>query len=1142
MNFTKKCMPCDTYKSSWLRKSLFIMRCILLFLLLGTMQITASVTYSQSTKLSLNVENTTVANVLSIIEQESSFYFTYNVNQVNVNRKISVNIKNRLITDILDEIFKEEDIKYTIKDKHVVLYKEVKSEYPVIEQKEKNISGVVVDANGDPVIGANISIVGTTTGTVTDINGNFVLKVPDNAQLQISFIGYLSQVITVGNKTVFNIKLLEDTQKLEEIVVVGYGSQKKESLTSAVTSVNTDLLENRSVPKVATALQGITPGVNIRQSAGRPGFSTQTFDIRGASNGTFSKNPPLILIDGVVSEIDNVSSDDIEKISVLKDAAAAAIYGSRATGGVVLITTKKGTSGAPTVNYSGIVGVQRIPFGNYKFINSSEWMRANNEAAHLDGSPDIFTAEQIAQYEKGNDPRYPASSQWTDWIQKSALQHTHNLSVTGGNEKLNFYASGSYASQDGHVDNDDYEKWNLLVNLNYKPTDRFDISSSIAYQRENITRPVGYDMFTVVRNALLNPPIDPFYLPNGDYNNKATLGANPKYLMKEGGNGLYDFDNLRMSIAAKFKIIDGLLLKYTIATNMTFNSENKLLKKIPYKDENGDIYGYNRSEVQVSENWERSTYLNNLVMLDYTKKFGDDHNFYIMGGFQSESNRYDKISATANKFPNNEIREIKGSTGSGADITANTEATDWAIASLIGRLSYSFREKYLFEGTFRYDGSSRFSPKQRWGFFPSVSASWRMKEEAFMQNVEFLSNLKLRVSWGQLGNQGEELYPFATQITTSDKFAFGNGLSSIATIGDPVHLGLSWEKKTTTNLGIDFGFFDNRLYGSFDYFFDRTDGIIGRPVVPTTFGAKAPIQNTYTIDNRGYEIEINWRDNIGDFRYHVGANLSDTRDKIVSLGGIGTYDSKFGSGLVQKEGSTYNAEGHARNSFYLYRTNGLFVDQAEVDNHAFISPLTRPGDIVFIDTDGNGKLTSDDKVADNRTTTPHYIFGINLGAEYKNFDFSIVMNGVGQRWAFRNNGGHYLSGVRASLSILEDNYNDRWTEANPNKWADQTRLTQNNWIANEYSTITSGPCEYHLRNFAYLRVKNIQLGYTIPREITQKASISKLRCYLTAENLFTWTPGYREPIDPEANESYSEDGSTFFGPSKVISFGLSVTF
>lgn len=1132
-----------------LKKTYFLNRILLgmIALCIYNPAISADADNDQTT-LTIQTANNTVGKILNYIEKNSNYIFIYQDAKIDLDRKVLLPQSSQNINDILDSVFAGTEIRYAIKNRQIAIYRNKSKQtdaeiFAAIEQETKKVTGTVKDQFNEPIIGANIIVKGTTIGTTTDINGNYSLdNIPQNGTtLVFSFVGMLSQEILIGKQTIIHVSLKDNAVALDDIVAIGYGSQKKESLTSAITSVNTELLENRSVPKVATALQGITPGVNIRQSAGRPGFSTQTFDIRGSSYGTFSKNPPLILIDGVVGEIDNVSSDDIEKISILKDAAAAAIYGSRATGGVVLITTKKGSTGTPTINYSGIVGMQKIPFGNFNFINSAEWMRANNEAAHLDGSPDIFSQEQISKYENSNDPQYPRESQWTDWFKKTSLQQTHNLSLKGGNEKLNFYASGSYVAQDGYMDNDDYKKWNFLSNLNYAPTTRFDISTSIAYQTENITRPLGGDVFTYARNALLNPPIDPFYLPNGDYNNKATLGPNPKYLTQEGGNSLYNFQNLRMSATAKYNILEGLNLKYTIAANMNFNSSNTLFKKIPYKDNEGVIYGYNRSEVRVEENWDKSAYLNNLVMLDYTKKL-KDHSIYIMGAFQSESNRVDKISASANKFPNNEIREVKGSTGSGSDISGNTEATDWSIASLIGRLSYSFRDKYLFEGTVRYDGSSRFSPNQRWGLFPSVSASWRIREEAFMQNIEFLSNLKLRVSWGQLGNQGEELYPFATQITTSEKYAFGNGLSSIATIGDPVNLGLSWEKKTTTNLGLDFGFFDNRLYGSFDYFFDRTNGIIGRPAIPSTFGAKAPIQNTYTIDNRGYEIEINWRDQIGEVNYHIGANLSDSQDKIISLGGIGIKDSKFGTGLVQKNGNTYNAEGYSRNSFYLYQTNGLFVDQAEINNHAFISPLTRPGDIAFVDTDKNGKLTSDDKVADKRTTTPHYIFGINLGAEYKNFDFSVVMNGVGQRWALRNTGGHYLSGVRASLSILEDNYNDRWTESNPNKWADQTRLTQNNWIANEYSTITSGSCEYHLRNFAYLRVKNIQLGYTLPKQLTQKASIARIRCYLTAENLFTWKPGYKEPIDPEASEGYTDDGSTFFGPSKVISFGLSVTF
>ncbi len=534
-------------------------------------------------------------------------------------------------------------------------------------------------------------------------------------------------------------------------------------------------------------------------------------------------------------------------------------------------------------------------------------------------------------------------------------------------------------------------------------------------------------------------------------------------------------------------------------------------------------------------------YLSNLVMLDYTKRW-NQHSFYIMGGFQTEENRTDDITATANKFPNNEIREISATTGTGSDITGTTTASDWAIASLIGRLTYSFRDKYLLEGTVRYDGSSRFSPDNRWALFPSISASWRIKEESFLKDVDFLSSLKLRVSWGELGNQGKTLYPFAQQIGF-DKYPFGNSLYPVASLGDPVNAFLSWETKTTINFGLDYGFFNGRLSGSFDYFFDRTDGIIGQPAVPTTFGAKAPIQNTYTIDNRGFEFVIKWMDYVNkDFSYHIGFNWFDARDKIVSLGGVGAVDPAFGTGLVQKESRYYNAEGKPRNSFHLYRTNGLFVNQAEIDNHAFISTLTRPGDIVFIDTDKSGTITPADKVGDSKTSTPHHIFGLNLGAEYKNFDFSMVINGVWTRWDYRDFGGTYVTAVRPTLSLLESNYNNRWTEANPDKWADQTRLTQNNWIANEYSTVFPGPCEFSLRNFGYARLKNLQVGYTIPRQITGKIDISKVRIYFTAENLLTIKPGYKEPVDPESVMNYTDDGSVFFGVPRVLSAGLSVTF
>lgn len=1114
---------------------LFMKTCLLLFAIVingFSMSI-----QGQDHLFHIKMENETVRNILKAIENKTTYRFFFSDDFTDIGKRMTVDVETDDVSELLTKILDKSTITFKILDNNMVVITPIK----LNQRQGIPVSGIVADEKDDPLPGVNVILKGTTTGTVTDSDGRFSLAVPDkNAMLVFSFIGYHSQEITVGEQTSIHLTMKEANAEIGEVVVVGYGVQKKESLTSAITSVNTDLLESRSINRTATGLQGIAPGVNIRQTTGRPGYSATTFDIRGAAYGTFSDNSALVIIDGVVDNIDNVNVEDIEKISILKDAAAAAIYGARATGGVVLITTKKGAKGKPVINYSYVAGLQTLPFGKYKFLNTAEWMRANNEASRLDGMPDIYTAEQIAKYENSTDPNYPVESQWTDWIDKRAWQQTHNLSIKGGNDVLSVYASGNYVDQGGFIDNDDYKKLNFLVNVDYTPFKKFTIGASVGYYREFVTRPVVGEVFALVRNSLLNPPTDPFYLPNGDYNNSTTLGANPKYTNSEGGNRQYQFDNLRMSMTAKYQILDGWFVRYTTAAKLNYYYNNNFYKKVPFKNNDGVIYGYNRAEVAVTESWDRITYLNNLVMSDYTKTLGN-HSFYLMGGFQAESNLAENISASASKFPNNEIRRIAGSSGSGIDKSGNSSASQWSIASVIGKLSYSYHNRYYLDASFRYDGSSRFSPRERWGLFPSVGVSWRISEESFMENIDLISSLKLRASWGQLGNQGNELYPYTTLISMGN-YAFGNGVVTTANVGSPVNYELSWERKTSKNIGLDFGFLNNRLTGSFDYFYDTTNGILGRPSVPTTYGGDAPYQNTYKIDNRGYEIEVTWNDRIGDFRYHVGFNFSDFRDKIVSLGGMGTTDPEFGSGLVQKGANTFNAEGKPRNSLYLYRTNGLFVDQEELNNHAFISSLTLPGDIVFVDTDNNDKITPDDKVPDKRTTTAHYFFGINLGAEYKGLDLSVILNGVGQRWAYRNGGGHYLSGVRASLALLEDNYNNRWTEQNPNKWADQTRLTQNNWIANEYSTISTGPCEYHLRNYGYLRLKNIQLGYTLPRLFTQKVSISKLRLYVSAENLLTYAPGYKEPIDPESRETYSEDGSVFFGPPQVVNFGVSVTF
>ena len=1145
----KKEFDVKAYVTPSLKKLIMELKGAFFIMMVSISTVLANSTYSQITSVTLDMKSTSLEQVMDNIESQSEFYFIFNQKQIDVNRVVSVRAENKLITDVLSDLFTGTDVNYIVLDRKILLTTDpLESGLLSISAGQayqpRQITGTVTDKSGMALPGANVVVTGTNLGVLTNMDGKYSIDVPAGAKsLTFSFVGMQPQEIIIGESATIDVIMVEYVTNLGDVVVIGYGTARKESLTSAVTSVNAILLENRPVPKLSSGLQGLTPGVYIRQQTGRPGYGASTIDIRGASLGTFSSNPPLILIDGIVDAIDNINPADIEKISILKDAAAAAIYGSRATGGVVLITTKRGASGVPTLTFSSTVGVQQRPFGNYKLLNTASWMRANNEAATLDGSAEIYTEEQIAQYENSTDPQYPAETQWLDWIKESALQQNYNINIKGGSENFNFYGSVGYDNQDGWIDFDNYSRINLLLNLNNKFGKRLEVKTSVSYIKEDITNPSdgAGRVNDILRNVVTTPPNLPYYLPNGDYNNNILWGKHPVYVLKEGGSHLYDNDLLRMGMTMKYKILEGLSLNFTTAANMYFYSDNNLSARLPYKNNEGVIYKYSRTSVNVTESWSRQIYHSNQLILDYNKDW-NNHSLKLLGGLTTEDQRIDYLSASASEFPNNEIREISGTTGTGSLVTGTSSATDWALASLIGRLTYSFKNKYLFESSIRYDGSSRFSPENRWGLFPSVALGWRISQESFLKNVDFISDLKIRTSYGELGNQGSTIYPFAQSVTTTGRAAFGNGLVAVAKLGNPVNLGLSWEKKRTVNAGLDYGFFNNRLSGSFDYFYDRTSGIIGSPTIPSTYGASSPIQNTYVIDNNGFEFDIMWNDRIGDVGYFIGFNLSDSRDKVISLGGIGTTDERFGEGLVQIGTDSYLHEGEARNHFYLYKTNGLFVDQDEINDHAFISTLTRPGDISFTDVSKDGSITPLDMVPDKRTSSPHYFFGLNLGVDYKNFDLSVVINGIGQRWYFRNNGGIYLTGVRPTLNILQENYDNRWTEDNPDKWADQPRLTQNNWIANTYSTLFSGPCEYHLRNFKYLRVKNIQLGYNVPSEIVRRIRISKLRVYTTLENVFTYAPGYEEPIDPESVMNFTNEGSAFFGVPRIMTFGLTVAF
>lgn len=1118
-----------------------------ILLTIACIQVSAGA-FSQT--ISISKKNVPLRKVFALIQHQSGYLFFYNDVVVREAGNADLQIKNASIREAMDLALKGKPLSYTILDNYIVVGKMDHTINQVILDAANTdttfkIYGKVTDPENRPLSGVTVRIKGGTTGTTTDNQGLYTLEVPHDAMLVFSYIGYQDLSVPMKGKQVINVSMRPSTTGLNQLVIVGYGTTAKKDLTSAITTVNTKLLENRSLTNLSTALEGITPGVYIDQQNGRPGMTgASSFDIRGASLSTFSSNPPLVIVDGVVDNIDDVNPEDVASISILKDAAASAIYGARATGGVVLITTKRGSAGKVTVSYNGTYGIQTQPYGNLKFVNTATWMKANNEAAELDGSPDVYTAAQIAQYTNSKNPQFPESTQWTSWIAKTAPQQTHNISIRGGTDKINFFLAGGLLTQKGFIPHDSFTRKNVLLNLGYHPTERLKIEVNIAYLRDDQSQPgIDYNggVFGIVRNAIFTPPNEPLYNPNGTFNNNVIWGSNPVYNIINGGTMLSTNDNLRMSLAFDYEIIKGLSLNITTATKLFYTINNSLYPKIPYYDANGNILGYSRSDATVVENWGRSDYVNNQFLLNYKKNVGL-HNFKIMGGITYE-NEYDKyIEANATQFPNNAIREIAGTTGSGSEISGTSSADEWTINSVIGRFNYSFNDKYLFQATARYDGSSRFSPDKRWGLFPSFSAGWRINQESFMKNISFVSDLKLRASWGQLGNEGANLYPFAQTVSTSGQAVFGNGIVSTASLGGPVNLALTWEKQTSENIGLDFGFLENRLSGSFDHFNEQTLGIIGTPPVPSTFGTSSPLSNLYGIDMRGFEFEIHWKDQIGSFEYFAGFNLSNSVDKVVNLAGLGTtsMSSIFGNEPVVLEGEQYMQIGKAQNQWYLLKTDGLFVSQAQINKSAFQTTLTRPGDIHYVDANGDGQITPDDMRPIGKTSTPHYFFGANLGAAFKGFDLSVVINGLWERWALVNGGGVYLSGVRPSLALLQNNYDHRWTTQNPNQWAKVPRLTQDNWIGNLSDLFQDS--EYWLANFGYLRVKNLQIGYTLPKRITNKLTLTKVRFYISTENLFTYKPGYIESIDPESYAGYDPNASAFFGPDKLTSFGINVTF
>jgi len=966
-----------------------------------------------------------------------------------------------------------------------------------------SVTGVVIDEEGLPMIGVMVRESGTENVIVTDTDGKYSLEANTNATLEFTYLGYQTAKIPVNNRRTIDVNLVPSIENLEEVVVVGYGVQKKINLTGAVSSVNVKELESKPVINVVEALQGTTPGLTIQQSNSQPG-SRPSIHIRGVN--TLNNNDPMVIIDGIQGDIQNVNIADIENISVLKDAASAAIYGSRASNGIILITTKKGYSGTARVSYDYIYAVQTPTFMP-DIVDSWVYAELRNEALFNSGQPVRFSPEQIMNF-KLNGP----NSNWMKEIYKSnAPQQTHNLSVTGGNDKTTYLVSGAYTDQESMLKGPDYglERCSFRANLDTKVSDRFKFGVLTSYTR-NAIKDHAYWTEWLIEQATRMPSIYPIKDENGNYTYPSGSNSNALARLEQGGLRKSWNDDLQGVINGELKIVDGLKLSGMVGAKLYYNRMKENRKAIPGS---GDM------ENRMANSSQRIQNITTNLILSYDKKWGD-HSFSTMGGYSYEG-------GTDNRFETFRLLDESSYDIMGGLQTSNTGnqewQTEWSIYSAFFRLNYNFKERYLFEFNLRDDISSKFRKGNRSAWFPSLSAAWRISEESFypesLKNT--IPSAKIRGSWGLVGNNRIDDYRYQATVRVSQGYNFENTMVPVASF-DAVNPDLKWETTRMYNIGVDLSFLKNALTFTGEYYVNDTYDILITIPVPGLYGGGSPIQNAGEVRNQGWELSARYNLRTGKVNHTISGNLSDSKNKVIDLKEtywINGYDV-----------NTIVKEGYPIDSYYAYRWDGFFQNEEEVANGTRLDGITpKPGDIRYLDKNGDGIIKEDDDrfILGNRF--PRFLYGFTYAAEWNGIDFSMFWQGVGQRKVWLR--GESVEAFHNNNEGPAFNYHiDRWTPGNPD--ASYPRLTVGSESANN-----AAKSNFWIEDAAYLRLKNVQLGYTLPMKWTKKLSISRLRIYTSIQNVLTFCD-MKGGWDPETTDG----GGRIYPVNRTYSLGLNLNF
>tara|TARA_A100001011_G_scaffold46933_1_gene44371 strand:- start:9893 stop:13324 length:3432 start_codon:yes stop_codon:yes gene_type:complete len=1122
---------------------------VLLFL---TFNLTVANSFSQN-KLTLKVQNENVSTVLDEIEAKTDYMFIYQLNVYDFNRKISINVKNEPIKEVLDMIF-ENQLEYEVIDTKVLLKAKEKvfeKEEIIVEEidlQNRTITGNVTDSDGNPLPGASVLEVGTSNGTSTDFDGNFTIELEnDTADLQFSFIGFQVQTLAVGSSDVVNVSLQTDASSLDEIVVTGYGTQLLRNITGSVATIDSEVIENRSLTSAGAALSGTTAGVFVSQNSGEAGQDEISIRIRGV--GTLNNAAPLIIIDGIEGDINLLNPNDIESITVLKDAASGAIYGSRAANGVVVVKTKRGQRNQEAVfAYEATFGIsEALTMPDLNFDPAYNMEFKNLAKTNFGGSP-VFTPEQIAL----------ARSQNTWWenpyedLVQSAPVNVHNLSVTGGGDNINYRVAAGLVDQESVATGGNfYDRLNFRINLDASPTEKIDIGTTISISRGDQKSTYGGFNSSNLQGpqavgAQIQNIFGPIYNSDGNYAMVTPAFAGVGVGPGTGKNNNYGYvtgdyydnqqiiNNSLMNAYVAYSPIENLKIKGTAAIrNRSTNSStfNKLVKN--FFPDGSFFYAPNNLRQRTNRNEEffTETYF---VTADYNVEIGDGKLDALIG-YSQEENKLTNIRAFRDGHLTDGVQVLNA--GLAGNQQADGGETGFSVQSFFARVGYNFKGKYLLEANIRRDGSSRFL-NEKWGTFPSFSAGWILSEENFLSSSNTIDYLKIRGSWGELGNANIPNFAFAKSLSLDEAYSFGGVIAPGVGQSSLGNENLSWEKSTSTNFGLNL-VLNNGLGIDFDIFSKETTDILYNLPVNVLTGFTSQFSNAASLETKGWELAVNYTKEFGKFKLQVGANVSKADNLVTDLNP--RLDGGESDRVFLSNGAILG-EGYRPGAFWGWQSDGIFNDASELasaPDHSIVG--SDVGDVKFVDLDGDGVITLDDRT-DIGVDVPEITYGFNILANYGNFDLAAIFQGIGST-SFQGTFELFkpdASGGYATANLWADN----WTTSNPD--ATMPRV----WSGQAASPSDLYPSDFFIWDRAYLRLKNLQIGYTIDAELLPFES---LRIFFNGTNL--WTSTDFPMIDPEirtgvgANDLYGEGQEAqagrapyMFPQLRILSFGVQARF